>query len=87
MYKPALNVYIKPQHRRKTNRLAGMLRGLLNSYEGFRPVSGLTNTHFEEAQCVRLRFSSVRKAHAFKKDVDALFGRYIEVRRIRQLLR
>jgi hypothetical protein len=40
MYKPSLTVYIRPQHREKTRRLSGMLRGLLARFEGFRGVSG-----------------------------------------------
>lgn len=82
MYKPALNLYVRPAHRSKIPRLAGMVRGLLNSYEGYRSVSGLTDMRFASSKYVRLNFSSVSKARSFKKIADTVLGKYIEVRRI-----
>ncbi len=82
MYKPALNLYVRPAHRSKIPRVAGMVRGLLNSYEGYRSVSGLTDAHFASSKYVRLRFSSVGHAQSFKKLADAALGRYVEVRRV-----
>ena len=83
MYKPAVNVYIRTQHRKKIPHLAGMIRGLLNHYEGFNGVSGLNNEHFETSKCVRLSFSSVRKAFAFQKVATKALGDYIIVKKIR----
>lgn len=82
MYKPALNLYIRPQCRLKCRRIAGMVRGLLNSYEGYRAVSGLTDSHFASSRRVRLRFSSVSRALSFKKVADVALGKYIEVHKV-----
>lgn len=77
MSKAAISVYIRPGHRRKIRRLAGMLRGLLNSFEGYRSVSGLTNENFELKPYVRVYFSSAKKAATFKKIVGVVLGKYV----------
>lgn len=82
MYKPVLHVYFKRQHGIKRRRLSGMLRGLLNSYDGYRSVSGLTDAYFAANQRARLRFSSVGKAHAFKRVADTVLGEYVTVRKV-----
>jgi hypothetical protein len=82
MYKPVLNVYFKHQRRIKRERLAGMVRGLLNSYDGYRSISGLTNARFAANERIRLRFSTVGKAHAFKRVADTVFNEFVTIRKV-----
>lgn len=82
MYKPAVNLYVRPQHRQKIRHIGGMLRGLLHSYEGCRAIAGLTNQKLSTGRRVRLGFSSVRKALSFKQVAEATLGSEIKVRRI-----
>lgn len=81
-YSPAINVYICQQHCKKQRRLAGMLRGLANSYDGFTAVSGLSNARFAQGSPVRFRFRTVEKAHAFQRVVETVLGRYVETKRL-----
>ena len=50
--------------------LAGMLRGLANSIEGFKAVSGLENEKFIRYKRVAFCFNSVENAHYFKTCVE-----------------
>lgn len=81
-YSPAINVYIHLEHYKKLRRLAGMLRGLANSYDGFIAVSRLSNARFAQGSPVRFRFRTVRKAHAFQRVVEAVLGRYVKTKKL-----
>jgi hypothetical protein len=80
MYRPVIDICILPQHRKKIPRLAGMLRGLLNSFEGFRAISGLTNAHFESRKHVRVQFATEANAQEFAKVANAVLGKYLAIR-------
>lgn len=82
MYLPAINVYVCPQHYKKLRWLAGMLRGLANSYDGFTAVSGLSNARFAQGSPVRFQFRTVEKAHAFRRVVETVLGRYVKTKRL-----
>ncbi len=79
MPKPILYLRVRRKHHSKVPRLAGMVRGLLNSFEGYRSISGLTDSRFASHKYVCLRFSTVGSAESFKNIADVVLGKYIEV--------
>jgi hypothetical protein len=72
-------VDVRTNHAAKIPPLAGMLRGLLNHFEGFGALTGLRNDSFHQKEGVVLTFSSRRNARALKKISDHLLGNYMTV--------
>lgn len=72
-YSPRVSVHldgVKPDDR---GEIAGMLRGLMCSIEGWSRISGLTNELFDESPVI-LRFSSADNARYFKEYVEYYFS-------------
>lgn len=67
---PALSVYFDGLNDVDRDEIAGMMRGLMCAIEGWHIIAGLTNEYFATSDPVILRFSSVRKAHYFKKCIE-----------------
>ena len=57
--------------------IAGMLRGLACSIEGFKAVSGMTNKRFWTERPVKWTFSSVENANYFRTCVKYYFSKKI----------
>ena len=76
-YSPKISVYMDEVKEEDILEIAGMLRGLMCSIEGWGAISGVTNEEFETKNPVILRFSSVENAHYFKKCVEYYFDEEI----------
>jgi len=72
-YKNAINVYLDDVDEGDKDEVAGMLRGLMVSIEGYSAISGLTNESFKASNPLKLWFATVENAHRFKKCVDYYF--------------
>ena len=59
------------------NEIAGMLRGLACSIEGFKSVSGIKNEKFWTERPVKWTFSSVKNANYFRTCVKYYFSKEI----------
>lgn len=65
--------------------IAGMLRGLMCSIEGWGSIAGLTNDLFEEDGSVVVSFSSIENAHYFKRCVEYYFdGAILDALKVRR---
>jgi hypothetical protein len=73
-YSPRVGVYLDTVKHEDKGEVAGMLRGLMCSIEGWGAISGLTNEKFAESEPLILKFSSVENAHYFKSCVDYYFS-------------
>jgi len=76
-YSPTLSIYMDDVKEDDIAEIAGMLRGLMCSIEGWNVISGLTNEEFEKNNPVILKFSSVDNAHNFKGCVEYYFSKEI----------
>ena len=73
-YSPRVSVYLDSVKNEDKGEVAGMLRGLMCSIEGWGSISGLTNDKFATESPLILSFSSVDNAHYFKSCVDYYFS-------------
>lgn len=78
----AVHIYNRSSSRAASRDIAGMLRGLSNSYGGFRSVSGQTNARFLRGRPLRFQFSTPRKCASFRRGAMKWFRDDIEVRRL-----
>jgi len=76
-YSPKISVYLDEVKADDLPEIAGMLRGLMCSIEGWGSISGVTNEIFEVKSPVILEFSSVDNAHYFKECVEYYFDKNI----------
>ena len=76
-YSPTLSIYMDDVKEDDITEIAGMLRGLMCSIEGWSVISGLTNDEFEKNNPVILKFNSVDNAHYFKSCVEYYFSKEI----------
>lgn len=72
-YPPRVSVYLDNVRDEDKGEIAGMLRGLMCSIEGWGAISGFTNEVFENSP-VLLSFSTVENAHYFKSCVEYYFS-------------
>jgi hypothetical protein len=72
-FSPRLSVYLDDVKDEDIPEIAGMLRGLKCSIEGWGSISGITNEKFLEESPVILEFSSTDNAHYFKRCVNYYF--------------
>jgi hypothetical protein len=72
-FSPRISVHLDDVKENDRNEIAGMLRGLMCSIEGWGVISGLTNDKFEYENPVILQFKSVENAHYFKECVEYYF--------------
>lgn len=73
-YSPRISVDMDNVKKDDRGEVAGMLRGLMCSIEGWGAIQGLTNDKFESQNPVILSFSSVENAHYFKSCVEYYFS-------------
>ncbi len=76
-YSPRVSVYLEGVKVDDRNEIAGMLRGLMCSIEGWGSIGGVTNDKFEVENPVILEFTSVENAHYFKECVEYYFSEEI----------
>ncbi len=75
-YAPKVSVYLDDVKKEDREEIAGMLRGLMCSIEGWGAISGFTNAVLTNSPVV-LKFSSVKNAHYFKSCVEYYFSNEI----------
>ncbi len=75
-YSPKISVYLDEVKESDRKEIAGMLRGLMCSIEGWAVISGFTNEKFEDSPVI-LGFSTVEHAHYFKECVEYYFSNEI----------
>jgi len=73
-YAPKVSVYLEGVKDDDRDEVAGMLRGLMCSIEGWSAIRGMTNNRFEVENPVVLEFTSVENAHYFKECVEYYFS-------------
>lgn len=72
-YLPKISVNMDDVDSAERSEIAGMLRGLMCSIEGWGSISGLTNDLFDDEGSVILSFTTVEKAHYFRDCVHYYF--------------
>jgi hypothetical protein len=84
-YSHRLSVYLDDVKSDDKDEIAGMLRGLMCAIEGWGPLAGLTNDHFQNNSPVILTFSSAKNAAHFKNCVDYYFDdEHLEALKVRR---
>jgi hypothetical protein len=78
-YTPAVSVHLDNVEEEDKAEVASMLRGLMCAIEGWGSIKGLSDDNFIQNDPVRLSFSSVKKAHYFKKRVEYYFPKHIGI--------
>ena len=73
-YSPRVSVHLDGVAHDDIEEIAGMLRGLMCSIEGWGAISGITNDKFDPEQPLILSFSDVENAHYFKTCVEYYFN-------------
>ena len=76
-FSPKVSVHMEGVKNEDINEIAGMLRGLMCSIEGWGRISGYTNERFVVENPLKLSFSSVENAHYFRDCVNYYFGDHI----------
>lgn len=76
-YAPAVSVYLDNMEEDDSDKIAGMLRGLMCAIEGWGILNGLTNERFRAANPLRLEFRSVENARYFKACVEHYFSEHV----------
>jgi len=76
-YAPRISVYLDGIKNDDMLEVAGMLRGLMCSIEGWGAISGVTNKKMETSSPIILEFKSVENAHYFKECVEYFFSKNI----------
>ena len=61
-----------------------MLRGLFNSFCGFKGLGGQTDARYLSGEPLRLRFTSARQCQLFCNEAEKRFGKEIKIRRLRR---
>lgn len=78
----AVHVYNLAPKRVIAKHIANMLRGLSNSFGGFRCLSGQTDARYLRGRPLRFGFSSEQQCASFQREAKKWFGDHIEVRRL-----
>lgn len=82
VYAPAVSVYLDNMEEDEKDEIAGMLRGLVCSMEGFGIVNNLTNERFRAGNPLRIEFRTAENARHFKMRVEKYFSEEI-LKRVR----
>ena len=73
VYVPKISVHLDGDEREDKNEVAGMLRDLMCSIEGWGEISGLTNEVLSGEGLIIFPFSTVDNAHYFKTCAEYYF--------------
>lgn len=76
-YLPKISVNMDDVDSDDRYEIAGMLRGLMCSIEGWGSIRGFTNALFDDDGSVILTFSTIEKAHRFQDCVQYYFDETI----------
>jgi len=77
IYSPRVSVHMEGVKEEDLEEVAGMLRGLKCSIEGWGSISGMTNDRFINENPLKLHFTSVENAHYFRECVNYYFSDHI----------